>query len=151
VQKIQRVLELPRPVKVALGSALLLILLILLFPFQTTVVPEWSFRVIDDLGAPVAGVTVTEHWQHYWIENEGHEEVKTTDAAGNVSFPARTVRASLTTRLFRFLRSLGRTGVERRRDAYASVVIWGSKDHTLTTFVRDPAAALPDKIVVHKR
>jgi hypothetical protein len=151
VQKIHRVLELPRPVKVALGSALLLILLILLFPFQTTVVPDWTFRVVDDLDAPVGGITVTQHWQHYLIETEGHEEVKTTNAAGDVSFPARTVRACLLTRLFRFIRSLGRTGVERRRDAYASVVIWGSKDHVLTTFVRDPDAALPDKIVVHRR
>jgi len=151
VQKIQRVLELQRPVKVALGSALLLFLLLLLYPFQTTVVPDWTFRVVDDLDSPVAGITVTQHWQHYLIETEGHEEVKTTNAAGDVSFPARTVRASLLTRLFRFIRSLGRTGVERRRDAYASVVIWGSKDYALTTFVRDPEATLPERIPVRRR
>ena len=151
MQKIERVLELPRPVKVALGSALLLFLVVLLYPFQTTVVSDWSFRVVDDLHVPVAGITVTEHWQHYLIENEGHEEVKTTNAAGDVSFPARTVRASLLTRLVRFIRSLGKTGVERRRDAYASVVIWGSRDYALTTFVRDPDAELPERILVRRR
>lgn len=151
MQIVQRVLDLKRSIKVALISVLVLILVVLFFPFQTTTVPAWSFRVVDDSELPVAGINVTEHWQHYLIESEGHEELKVTAPDGSVSFPERTVRASLVWRLARTLRSLGRTGVERRRNAHASVVIWGSRNHGLTTYVRNDDEELPEKIVVRKQ
>jgi hypothetical protein len=151
VQIVQRVLELKRSIKVALLSVLVLILVLVFFPFQTTTVPAWSFRVVDDSESPVAGINVTEHWQHYLIESEGHEEPKVTASDGSVSFPERTVRANLIWRLARTLRSLGRTGVERRRNAHASVVIWGSRKHSLTTYVRIDDEMLPEKIVVRKQ
>ena len=149
--RFQRVLDLKRPVKVALLTVLVLVLVLLIYPFQTITVPEWSFRVVDDSDVPVSGINVTEHWQHYLIENEGHEDLKTTDAAGAVSFPERTVRASVSTRAIRTLRSFGRTGVERRRNPYASIVVWGSKNHSVATYVRNESEALPDKIVVVRR
>lgn len=151
MQIIERVLELNRAVKVALIIVLVLALGFVLYPFQSTTAPEWTFQVVDDRGAPVSGINVTEHWQHYLIEDEGHEELKTTDATGGVSFPARTVRASLANRFLRTVRSFSKTGIERRRDAYASVVIWGSKNHELTTFIREPSGAAPEKIVVRGR
>lgn len=150
MQVIQRVLELKRPVKVALVCVMLLFLILLIYPFQSTTVPEWSFIVIDDSAAPVAGINVTEHWQHYLIETEGNEQLKVTDGGGRVSFPPRTVRASVSWRLFRTIRSLSKTGIERRRDPYASVVIWG-KNYDLTTFVVDTDAPLPDHIRVRAR
>jgi hypothetical protein len=151
VQKIQRVLELKRPVKVALVAILLLLVSVLLYPFQTTTVPAWSFRVVDDVGGPVGGVNVTEHWQHYLIESEGNEERKMTDVEGSVSFAERTVRASLLTRLLRTIQSLGETGAARRRNPYASAVVWGSKNHSVTTYVWDQLEPLPQHLVVARR
>jgi hypothetical protein len=151
VQIIQRVLDLKRSIKVALISVLVLLIILLIYPFQTTTVPAWTFRVVDEFGAPVVGINVTEHWQHYLIETEGHEELKVTSNEGEVSFPKRTVRANALWRFLRTLRSFRHTGVERRRNAYASIVIWGSKSYSLTTYISDESEPLPEKIVVRKR
>lgn len=151
MQIIQRVLDLKRPVKGALLFVFFLLLVLLLYPFQSVTVPAWSFRVLDDAGASVPGINVTQHWQHYLIENEGHEELKTTDAAGDVSFPPRIVRASVLRRIVRTLRSFRGTGVERRRNAYASVVVWGSRNHSIATYVRNETEPLPERVAVTRR
>ena len=38
--------------------------IVLLFPYQTTVVPEWKIRVVDDNGEPFAGARVRQQWYH---------------------------------------------------------------------------------------
>jgi hypothetical protein len=48
----------------------------------------------------VRQIKVTEHWQHYLVESEGHEEVRQTDESGRVDFPERSVRASVASRMF---------------------------------------------------
>ncbi len=79
----------------ALGAASLVLLLILLYPFKTTTVPEWNLQVLDDGGAAVRGIRVTEHWQHYLLEASGHEDPRTTNEEGRVGFPTRNIRASV--------------------------------------------------------
>jgi hypothetical protein len=51
--------------RIAVALALVLSLLALFYPLKTTTVPQWDLRVIDDAGAPVREINVTEHWQHY--------------------------------------------------------------------------------------
>ena len=53
---------------------ILFILFWLFYPFQTTIVPEWSLKVVDEEGAVVRDVNVTEHWQHFLLESSSHEE-----------------------------------------------------------------------------
>lgn len=73
--------------------------LLLLYPYETTVVPPWNIRVTDELGGPVAKAIVSEHWRHHSIETQGHDEARTTNDEGYVWFPRRTVRASLAFRI----------------------------------------------------
>jgi len=134
----------------ALGSALLVLLLLLLYPFKTTTVPEWNLRVLDDFGTAVRGIKVTEHWQHYLLEASGHEDPRTTNEEGRVGFPARSIRASLLGRLFARIGKMGTQGDPGRIDPYASVVVWGSKDHALTVAVH-PEGALPQAEITVKR
>ena len=86
--------------RIALTAALVLFLVTFLYPFQTTTVPQWNLRVVDDAGAPVRDINVTEHWQHYPVDSSGHEEVQRTNQDGLVSFGLRSIRASLAVRLF---------------------------------------------------
>ncbi|MDQ2855605.1 MAG: hypothetical protein M3R68_04695, partial [Acidobacteriota bacterium] len=76
-----------------LAGAVVLLLLILFFPFQSTTVPRWRVHIVDETGATVPDISVTEHWQHYLLEAAGNEDARVTDRAGVVEFPARTVRA----------------------------------------------------------
>ena len=118
--------------RIALTAALVLFLVTFLYPFQTTTVPQWNLRVVDDAGAPVREIKVTEHWQHYPLDSSGHEEVQTTNQDGLVSFGLRSIRASLARRLFARIN----VGSDRgRKDPYGAIVAWGSKAHSTTVAV----------------
>ena len=145
---VQRVLELPRPFKIALILLLVLILSVLLFPWQTTVVPTWELVVVDDSGQAVAGINVTQHWQHYLLETDGHEERQITNDSGQVSFRDRKIRASLLRRILVRLRKTGKSGVAGRTDPYASIVVWGSRDHQVQTAVYAQQGSPPDEVIV---
>jgi len=75
-------------------TALLLLAVVMLIPYPTTVVPEWKIRVLDRYGAPVEGEPVREVWQHYSYESESHGEELPTDADGYVTFREREIWAS---------------------------------------------------------
>jgi len=135
----------------ALGLALLVLLFILLYPFKATTVPEWNLRILDDGGAAVRGIKVTEHWQHYLLEASGHEDLRTTNEEGRVGFPARSIRASLLGRLLARIGKIGSQGDPGRTDPYGSVVVWGSKDHALTVAVHREGEPPPAEITVQRR
>ena|ERR1044072_301536 len=84
-----------------LGLILAGIALVLLFPYQTTVVPEWRIRVVDETGKPFAGARVRQEWRHYSY-NVGDGDDRNADENGYVVFPERTFTAPL---LYRVLRS----------------------------------------------
>jgi hypothetical protein len=127
----------------------LLLLILLVFPFQTITVPTWSLRVVDESGSPVPGISVTEHWQHYLLESSGHQEVRQTEPNGRVSFPGRTIRASLLRRFLATISRLGKSGADGKREPYASVVVWGSAKHETAVAVYHPKQALQPEVVVH--
>ena len=68
---------------------------LLAYPFDTTVVPEWKIRIVDETSKPVPNIVVREQWRNHSVEFHGHNEDRMTNSEGSVSFPRRTVRASL--------------------------------------------------------
>ena len=134
----------------ALGLVSLVLLLILLYPFKTTTVPEWNLRVLHDGGAAVRGIKVTEHWQHYLLEASGHEDPRTTNEEGRVGFPARSIRASLLRRLLARIGKVRSQGDRGRIYPYGSVVVWGSKEHATTVAVH-PEGELPQAEITVQR
>ncbi|MGH9883404.1 MAG: hypothetical protein ACRD6N_18365 [Pyrinomonadaceae bacterium] len=151
VEIVQRVLRLPRPFKIALATILLLLLLVLIYPFQIVIVPEWNLRVVDNSDQAIAGINVTEHWQHYLLEPEGHDEVKISGGDGSVTFPERTIRAGLLSRFFAKASKTFRKGQEARTDCHGSIVVWGSRDHETATSVYRPPGPLQNRVVVRRQ
>ncbi len=123
----------------------LVILIGLFLPLPTTVVPEWTIRVVDQNGNPVAGSKVRQIWQHYTFEETGHEEVRVTDQNGIVTFPRRVIarpiliRITYTAWAFVTLIAHGSMGP----DAYLIGIDNGG------SVVTRSASELPDKMVVH--
>ena len=117
--------------KKRVGLAILGVLLaaLLLYPFETTVVPEWRARVVDEAGNPLTGVIVTEHWQHYSIETEGHESETHTDNSGYVVFPGRAIRASIFMRAVGPVRSKVATGVHASFGVSAYLILSTGYEH----------------------
>ncbi|HEX7772177.1 MAG TPA: hypothetical protein VF435_07120 [Pyrinomonadaceae bacterium] len=84
-------------------SAIALLLVVLLYPIETTVVPIWKIRVIDEHGTGYEGIRIVEFWKHYSLELQDGEngEERWTDGSGVVEFPRRTIRLSILSRLAR--------------------------------------------------
>lgn len=136
--------------RIALTTALLLFLVAFFYPFQTTTVPQWNLRVVDDAGEPVREIKVTEHWQHYPLESSEHEEVQVTNQDGLVSFGLRSFRASLARRLFARISNIAKSGKRGRTDPYGAIVVWGSKAHATTVAVYQGQETPPPEIRVQR-
>ena len=136
--------------RIAVITVLAILLVTFLYPFQTTIVPEWDLRVLDDAGAPVHEINVTEHWQHYLVEADGHEEVQTTNQDGRVNFGVRSIRASAVRRLFARIRKIGSHDDRGRIDRYGAVVVWGNKGYETTVAVCREEEAPPPEIRVRR-
>ena len=134
--------------RLTLSSALLLVLVLLVFPFESVVAPEWRLRVLDDAGQPVVRINVTEHWQHYLLETSGHEERMKTGDDGVVAFPSRSLRASFVRRGVAAVGNLWRHGRQARFRPYVAVVVWGSPQHATAAMVYRQDALPPTEIVV---
>jgi len=142
--------DLPKRWRALLAGASLLFIFVLFFPFQSRIVPQWRLHVVDETGAQVPGINVTEHWQHYLLESEGHEELLKTDERGWVNFPARTIRAGLAARAIDALANFAPQGDKARFDPYASIVVWGSRDYETAVATYQQGTMPQGDIVIHR-
>ena len=90
---------------------LVLLSIVLLYPFKSTLVPEQHVLVVTEDMRPVSNILVRQIWQDYSLETRGHEEDLPTDVNGRITFPTRTIRAPLLMRIFGPLRSVLGQGV----------------------------------------
>jgi len=120
-----------------------------LYPFETTVVPNWRVRVVDEGRNPLARVGVTEYWGHTSIEADEHHGESTTDDQGYVTFSQRTIRASLLRRGLRpLINRLSVHGVDLGPHAY--LIVSGDMNSTTDNSDYRPGKPLPEEIVLRR-
>jgi hypothetical protein len=101
---------------------------------------------VDEDRTPLVGVGVTEYWRHTSVEAEDHRADATTDDRGYVTFPRRTIRASLLRRgLGSLINRLNAHGVDLGPHAY--LIISGDMNSTTDNSDYRPGKPLPDEIV----
>ena len=145
---LKRIRRLDRRTLRKLWLPLLIAVIFLVYPFQTTVAPAWQLRVVDDTGLAVAGIKVTEHWQHNSLESTGHEDIETTDQDGRVSFPPRQKRSSLFARALGPLLKTFKDGNRALLGPYASVVVWGNRNYETAVAIYKPGEVPIGEIVI---
>ena len=59
---------------------------VLLYPYETSGVPEWRIQVLDSTGKPMVGVPVNEGWLDPIDEGNASGDQEETDATGTVIF-----------------------------------------------------------------
>jgi hypothetical protein len=91
--------------KLTLSGLILVAIVALLYPIETTVCPAWTIQIVDSEGNPLENAFVRQHWQNFSIELSGHEQDAETDENGFVSFPERTITAPLWMRVLGIIRS----------------------------------------------
>jgi len=99
-------MRLSRIIKPQVIIVAIFLAVVLLVPFETIVVPQWTIHAIDQHGNSVSGVPILESWRQYSFEPAGHEETLTTNDAGYVNFAVRKAKSNL---LMRTLRTISNT------------------------------------------
>lgn len=94
----------------------------LLYPFESTIVPPQNVLVVTEEWRPIQGCSVRQSWQNYSIESEGHEQDLRTDLNGRVTFPRRTIRASVVRRLLHPVWNVFSQGVHASFGVHTNIV-----------------------------
>ena len=123
------------------------LVLILAWPTTTTQSPFWEVWVVDEVGQPLEGMTVTLFYQNYSAESEGHSEQKRTDAGGYVVFPQRSLKASRLRRIVTTLQSAG-AGVHASFGPHAHARVDGNGLTGYTTDWTGAPARMSSTVVV---
>jgi hypothetical protein len=76
-------------------SAILLIAVVLLYPYNAGNIPEWKLRIVDQTGKPVVGAQVEQEWLDPIREGQTMVESRNSDADGWVLFPKRPIHNQL--------------------------------------------------------
>ncbi|MBI1739230.1 MAG: hypothetical protein HYR58_08275 [Acidobacteria bacterium] len=92
--------------------AILVVALIAAYPFEVTVAPDWTVKVVDEVGRPLVKVTVTETTRYYPFQLSPNEERQVTDASGLAHFSRRTLRLSRAARTFACLKRIIAEGIK---------------------------------------
>lgn len=90
---------------------LVLAILVAVSPYESTIVPAWKLRVVDETGTPYVGKQVNQTWKHYSLDKDPGTNIESryTDSNGYVAFPERTIKASLLSRVVRSVYSAAMT------------------------------------------
>lgn len=90
---------------------LILVLAVLFYPQELTIVPAYHVKLVDQFGEPLADTGVNELWQQ--TSEQRHESIEqvTSDEQGEVDLPPRTVRSMLAKRMVGCLAYLNREGL----------------------------------------
>ena len=104
---------------------ILLFIALFLYPFESTVVPAKNVLVVTEDWKPIQDAMVRQSWKNYSLEYEGHEQDSRTDENGRVTFPRRTMRASILRRLVYPLWNLLRQGIHASFGVQTSMVPLG--------------------------
>ena len=126
------------------------IIVVMLFPIPSTVVPQWRLRVIDVNGTACPNMRVTQSWGHYVLFTDGNSssDDRLTDANGYVQFPKRTVRASVARRLI--MRMVTRVATIMHGGWSVSSAVWASGIKDVAWLDYAPNKPLPDKMRVER-
>ncbi len=119
----------------------------LLYPFATGEVPSWRIQVVDQHGKPISGIGVREYWGNDSVDYRDSVQDSMTDDKGFVTFPARTVTATLLRRVLYPLQNLS-GGTHSSWGPHATVIVLVNDASQEIGSVDWSAGPLPERVVV---
>lgn len=77
------------------------------YQYETTTVPAWGLKVVDEFERPYPNMQVTQVWKNYTLETEPGQnfDTRVTDSDGYVGFPERVIKMSVLGRAARTMYS----------------------------------------------
>lgn len=131
-------------------AMLCFIIALLIYPFESTVLPVWNLQVVDVNESVCRDMRVTQDWGHYSLDLDGGggSDVRLTDMNGYVEFPKRMIRASLLQRVVVPL--IAHILVIAHGSVGASGAVWASGIKDVAWLSYKDGKPLPDKMRVEK-
>jgi hypothetical protein len=125
--------------------------LLVLYPFQTEIVPAWRVQFVDEVDAPWKDITVVEYWRNPRLEYREYRQSLVTDNNGYVRFPRRMTRAPLIVRLIGPL--VNAVHVHGYHRTYVGLIPMGNFFASDSTQFYLPGDALPSKmkLICHRQ
>jgi hypothetical protein len=117
-----------RSTKKAVGVALLGIVVVFVIPFESTVVPAASVRIVDEVGNSMPDVFVKEEWHDVIVENKQHVDLVKTDENGLAAFPSRTVRSFLLKRVINMVWRISTQGIHASIGSSGAITAYANGD-----------------------
>ena len=102
--------------------------MLLVLPFESTVVPAASVRIVDGAGNSTPNIWVKEEWNDVTVEDEVHKDLVKTDANGIASFPARAVRSFLLKRIINTVWRVSTQGVHASIGSGGTITAYANGD-----------------------
>ena len=130
------------------------VIIIMVFPIETTVVRTWRLQVVDVNGTACSNMSVRESWGHYSLYTGGSpdgsnsSDHRATDASGYVEFPERTIRASIPRRLI--MPIITRALTIMHGGGGVDGAVWASGIKDTAWLIYKGGKALPDRMLVEK-
>jgi hypothetical protein len=91
---------------ILIGAGFFVLVLVMSYPFQTTVTKEWRIRLTDRVSKYIAGAEVIHSWHWYAADRYGSDETSISGTDGRVRFSSKAQRASSWRRTLHFLSTL---------------------------------------------
>jgi hypothetical protein len=122
-------------------------LLLMVYPYESSVVPAVRIQVLDVEGKPASNVLIKQEWLHFSIESNKNIQYSRTDDWGYVSFPERTARAPFIWRLFSTLSNLlTQGGLHASFGGYSRVTAYGDNPSVWIFVEYVPGRPFPNHI-----
>jgi len=123
---------------------------LLIYPFESTVVPAWKLQVVDVGGSVCQNMRVTQSWGHYSLYLDGWlgSDDRFTDPNGYADFPGRTTRANLLRRVV--VPVIAHILVIAHGSVGADGAVWASGIKDVAWLSYETGKPLPDKMRVER-
>lgn len=132
-------------------AAAMLLVGVLLYPFQLCVVPAWSVQVVDENDHPVAGVAVQQEWGQFGPREMTWEDSRLTGTDGRVYFPERDVDSPLGPRALTNFLASGIQPVDGKERAVPSAHLFVCRQGKTGEVTWQRGVGQPqDRLLVHK-
>lgn len=128
----------------------IILFIISLIPFPTTMVPEWKLKVVDENDKPYQNLLVRQHCRNYTLNRDcsGDEPNPYTNQDGEVVFPKRTVSMSLLIRGMTTMGSLFQKFFSYHGELGSRVTVDASGPLGYQRLEYKPGEPLPDKFIL---
>lgn len=123
------------------------LIVVMLFPWESTVIPELQFQIIGVHGKPATKAHVRQIWRHFSLEDSHsiHQEEFLASADGRIVLPKRTIRASMCSRLFRPAINIYKLWGLAQFGPWGQIQAWAD-DGATAGFEFEPGKSLPSKL-----